>query len=130
MNKNERCFHHQKRFTELIVSDFNNYSICLILYSRGLNSNEELFRSLVIDMQKYLQLTSTSIIICFSYLIGGFIVLITNQINLADTNIYRLLIIITTFVFNLPWIRRSASLSRFFLGKVIPKALSLLYNTG
>jgi len=49
-------------------------------------------------MQKYLQLASTSIVICFSYIIGVFIVVISNQIDLTNQNIYKLFIIITIFI--------------------------------
>ncbi len=51
-----------------------------------------------LDMQKYLQLTTTSIIIAFSYSIGIFIVIITNQADLKDPEIYALFIIVTVFV--------------------------------
>lgn len=49
-------------------------------------------------MQKYLQLASTSIVISFSYFIGVFVVVITNQIDFTNTNIYRLFIIVTIFI--------------------------------
>lgn len=51
-----------------------------------------------LDMQKYLQLTTTSIVIAFSYSIGIFIVIITNQADLKDPEIYALFIIVTVFV--------------------------------
>ena len=51
-----------------------------------------------LDMQKYLQLASVSIVMCFSYFIGIFIVFITNQINFENENIYRLFIVTTVFV--------------------------------
>ena len=51
-----------------------------------------------LEMQKYLQLTSTSIIILFSYFIGVFIVFITDQINFTNQNIYRLFILVTVNV--------------------------------
>lgn len=51
-----------------------------------------------LDMQKYLQLTTTSIVIAFSYFIGIFIVIITNQVDLKDHKIYTLFIIVTVFV--------------------------------
>ncbi len=51
-----------------------------------------------LDMQKYLQLASTSIVICFSYLIGVFIVIITNQFNFENPGIYRLFVVVTVFV--------------------------------
>ena len=51
-----------------------------------------------LDMQKYLQLTSTSFIVGFSYFVGVFIVYITDQLNLKNPNVYRLLAIITVFV--------------------------------
>lgn len=51
-----------------------------------------------LDMQKYLQLASTSIVIFFSYFIGVFIVIITNQIDLNDESVFRLFLIMTIFV--------------------------------
>ncbi len=51
-----------------------------------------------LDMQKYLQLTTSSVIIAFTYFIGIFIILITKQIDLSDENTYRLFIIVTIFV--------------------------------
>lgn len=51
-----------------------------------------------LDMQKYLQLTSTSVIIFFSYFIGVFIVIITNQVDFENPVVYRLFIIMTVFI--------------------------------
>ena len=51
-----------------------------------------------LDMQKYLQLASTSIVIGFSYFVGVFIVYITNQIDFANSNIYRLFVLVSVFV--------------------------------
>ena len=51
-----------------------------------------------LDMQKYLQLTTTSVIIAFSYFIGVFIVIITNQIDFSNQSIYRLFVIVTIFI--------------------------------
>ena len=50
------------------------------------------------DMQKYLQLTSTSVVLGFSYFVGVFIVIITNQVDFSNPNVYRLFIIVTIFV--------------------------------
>ena len=51
-----------------------------------------------LDMQKYLQLTSTSFIVGFSYFVGVFVVYLTGQLNLEKPDIFRLLAIITVFV--------------------------------
>ena len=50
-----------------------------------------------LDMQKYLQLASTSVIIFFSYFIGVFIIYITDQIDFSNREVYRLLIITSIF---------------------------------
>ena len=51
-----------------------------------------------LDMQKYLQLASTSIIIGFSYFVGVFIITTTNQIDFMNSNIYKLFIVTTVFI--------------------------------
>ena len=55
-----------------------------------------------IEMQKYLQLTSTSVIIFFSYFVGVFIIYITNQIDFINPNTYRLLIITSILFLGYP----------------------------
>lgn len=51
-----------------------------------------------LDMQKYLQLAVTSIVIGFSYFVGVFIVYITNQIDFKNPDIYRLFVLVSMFV--------------------------------
>ena len=49
-------------------------------------------------MQKYLQLTTTSVVICFTYFIGIFVIIITNQVDFTNVKIHRLFMMVTIFV--------------------------------
>jgi hypothetical protein len=77
------------------------------------------------ELQKYFQISSTSIIISFTYTIGIIIALLSNQINLKNLSNLLMLIIISAIVLGLA--------SMFFINssikiKKIIKAIKNLEN--